>query len=91
MGNRDHTFLLHLVGVADRQHDAGSIARHQEATKAALGAELSDRSYLNVLAGPARAGAAASCIDPGDRVAIAAVAAAVDPEGLLRYGVRHTG
>jgi FAD/FMN-containing dehydrogenase len=89
MGNRDHTFLLHLVGVADGHHDAASIARHQEATKAALGSELSDRSYLNVLDGPARAGAARSCIDADDVAAIAAVAAEVDPQRLLRFGVQH--
>ena len=80
MGNRDHAFLLHLVGVADGRHDAAAIARHQDATRAALGAELSARSYLNVLDGAARAGAAATCIDATDLEAIAAVAAAVDPD-----------
>ena len=43
MGNRDHAFLLHLVGVADGRHDVAAIARHQDATRAALGAELSAR------------------------------------------------
>ena len=89
MGNRDHAFLLHLVGVADGRHDVAAIARHQDATRAALGAELSARGYLNVLDGAARAGAAAACIDADDLAAIADVAAAVDPGRLLRFGVRH--
>ena len=89
MGNRDHPFLLHLVGVADGRHDVAVIARHQDATRAALGAELSARGYLNVLDGAARAGAAASCIDAKDLEAIADVAAAVDPDRVLRYGVDH--
>jgi hypothetical protein len=89
MGNRDRAFLLHLVGVADGHHDATSIARHQDATRAALGAELTVSSYLNVLDGAARAGAAATCIDAADLEAIAALSTTVDPERLLRYGVRH--
>jgi FAD/FMN-containing dehydrogenase len=89
MGNRDGAFLLHLVGVADGHHDAAAIARHQAATRLALGAELSARSYLNVLDGAARAGAAAACIDADDLAAIAALAGELDPEPLLRYGVRH--
>ena len=55
---------------------------------AALGPELTASSYLNVLDGAARAGAAATCIDAADLAAIAAVGATVDPERLLRYGVR---
>jgi len=89
MGNRDGAFLLHLVGVADRHHDEAAIAAHQAATRSALGGELSARGYLNVLDGAARADAAAACIDADDLAAIAHVAAEVDPEPLLRYGVRH--
>jgi FAD/FMN-containing dehydrogenase len=89
MGNRDGAFLLHLVGVVDDHHDASAIARHLASTKAALGPHLSDRTYLNVLDGPARAAAARTSIDPDDLAAIAAVAAEVDPDDVLRFGVRH--
>jgi FAD/FMN-containing dehydrogenase len=89
MGNRDGAFLLHLVGVVDDEHDAATIARHLDATTAALGAHLSDRTYLNVLDGPTRAAAAPTSIDAADLAAIAAVAAEVDPDHLLRYGVHH--
>lgn len=89
MGNRDGAFLLHLVGVVGEGRDATGIARHLASTKDALGAHLSDRTYLNVLDGPARAASAPTSIDADDLVAIAEVAAAVDPERVLRYGVRH--
>ncbi len=89
MGNRDGAFLLHLVGVADEHHDGDSIDRHQAATLTALGCELSNRTYLNVLDGQARADAAATSIDTDDLTAIAGVAATVDPDDVLRFGVRH--
>ena len=91
MGNRDRTFLLHLVGVADDHHDERAIGRHLAATTAALGDQLSADSYLNVLDGPARADAAAACIDADDLAAIGELAAVIDPGDVLRYGVRHTG
>jgi hypothetical protein len=90
MGNRDLAFLLHVVGVADAHHDAATIGRHLARTRQALGDDLSSRSYLNVLDGPARADGATACLDPDDRAAIAELAGHVDPDLLLRYGVRHT-
>lgn len=89
MGNRDGAFLLHLVGVVDDHHDAAAIARHLTATKAALGGHLSERTYLNVLDGPTRAASAPTSIDADDLASIAEVAAEVDPDRVLRFGVRH--
>jgi len=89
MGNRDGAFLLHLVGLVDDDHDAAAITRHLDATKAELGPHLSRRTYLNVLDGPARAGAAASSIDADDLAAIARVQADVDAQHMLRFGVDH--
>jgi hypothetical protein len=90
MGNRDGAFLLHLVGVVDERHDAAAVTAHLDATKDALGHHMSPRTYLNVLDGPARAGAASTAIDADDRAAIARVRAEMDGDDVMRFGVRHT-
>jgi hypothetical protein len=81
---------VHLVGVVDDRHDAATIRRHLDATKAALGVHLSPRTYLNVLDGAARAGAAVTSIDADDLAAIRALRAAIDPADTLRFGVQHS-
>lgn len=89
MGNRDDRFLVHMVGITGPAHDAASIRRHLEAVKAALGRHLTGRTYLNMLDGDERWAGASTSIDEPDLAAIIAVRAALDPDGLLPYGVDH--
>jgi hypothetical protein len=87
MGNRDRRFLLQMTGRPVAPGDAAVIEAHQRAMKAALGASLSERTYLNFLTGDERRSCAPTALDPADRRAIADTCARLDPDDLLRFGI----
>jgi hypothetical protein len=89
MGNRDGQFLLQLVGVPLAPADGVGIARHQQATKAAVGRRLSDRTYVNFLDGDERRRCARTAIDDADRAEIQELRRVLDPDGMLRFGIDH--
>jgi hypothetical protein len=89
MGNRDGEFLLQLVGVPMTPPDGVDVAAHEQATKAALGHHLSDRTYVNFLDGDERRRCAATAIDDADRAEIQELRRRLDPDDLLRFGIDH--
>jgi len=89
MGNRDGRFLLQLVGVPVEPGVGIEVAGHQQATKAALGPRLSDRTYINFLDGDERRSCAGTAIDDADRELIRSLRRRTDPDGVMRFGIDH--
>lgn len=91
LGHRDQPFLFHVVG-APVHHTVAELADRQAGLKAELARRtVAGGTYLNFVSHDERRRTCSDAVDPRHRAGVTDVQRRMDPDGMLRYGVVHTG
>ncbi len=89
LGNRDHEFVWHALGVPMADGMAEGISARLGEIREALADHDTGRAYLNFLDGEERRARTGDALDGDDVAALRRLKQELDPDDVVRFGVAH--